>query len=139
MQPPSLPSRNRNRGPTAENAPLPRKRPGWPPTFTLALWAILSACGRPAWAGGIHADLAWSPRGVRVVEVPSDGAASQAGLLPDDRVLAIDGQPTEGLSAVQIHQLLTGEVGSFVELVVLRGEETLKLRVKRMPYGRTGE
>jgi len=76
---------------------------------------------------------------VRVVEVPSDGAASQAGLLPDDRVLAIDGQPTEGLSAVQIHQLLTGEVGSFVELVVLRGEETLKLRVKRMPYGRTGE
>ncbi|MFT3921212.1 MAG: PDZ domain-containing protein [Myxococcales bacterium] len=139
MQPSSLPSRNRNREPAEENASAPRKYSVWPAAFTLALWAILAACGRPNWAGGIHANLAWSPRGVRVIEVPPDGTAAEAGLLPDDRVLAIDGKPTAGLTQVQVHDLLTGEVGSYVDLVVLRGEETLKMRIKRMPYERAGE
>src|SRR4051812_40103965 len=119
MPPPSLPSRNRNRGLLEENAcqPANRRRP---PFFSgLALWAILAACGRPSWAGGIHANLAWSPRGVRVVEVPSEGPAYQAGLLPEDRLLSVDGKPVAGLSQAQVHDLLTGEVGSPVELVVL--------------------
>src|SRR3954452_7066599 len=117
MKPSSLPSRNRNRGQPGENAcPQPKQSPGTP-LLGLALWAILAACGRPNWAGGIHANLAWSPRGVRVIEVPSEGSAHQAGLLPEDRLLSIDGQPIAGLSQEQVHRLLTGEVGSYVNLV----------------------
>ena len=136
MQAPALPSRNRKRQQRGENAVLQRN-PQLRSRFSgLVLWAILAACGRPSWAGGIHANLAWSPRGVRVVEVPSEGPAHQAGLLPDDRLLSVDGRPVAGLSGGQVHELLTGEVGSQVELVVLRGEETLRLQVERTPYGR---
>src|SRR4051812_42171978 len=120
MQHSSLPSRNRNSGQPEENARLSRIRQLPLPFSGLVLWAILAACGRPSWAGGIHANLAWSPRGVRVVEVPSEGPAYQAGLLPDDRLLSVDGHPVAGLSQGQVHELLTGEVGSQVELVVLR-------------------
>lgn len=136
MQPPSLPSRNRKRRQPEENACRPAILSLRSPLSGLLLWAILAACGRPSWAGGIHANLAWSPRGVRVVEVPSEGPAYQAGLLPEDRLLSVDGHPVAGLSQAQVHELLTGEVGSQVNLVVLRGEETVKLRMQRTPYGR---
>jgi S1-C subfamily serine protease len=134
MQPPSLPSRNRNRGQPEENACLLRNPPRKTPLVGLALWAILAACGRPTWAGGIHANLAWSPRGVRVVEVPDGGAAFQAGLQPEDRLVLVDGRPVAGLSGAQVHELLMGEVGTHVELVVLRDEQPVKLRVERVPY-----
>jgi carboxyl-terminal processing protease len=66
--------------------------------------------------------------------VPSERSAHQAGLLPEDRLLSVDGQPIAGLSQEQVHRLLTGEVGSYVNLVVLRGEQTERLRIQRMPY-----
>jgi C-terminal processing protease CtpA/Prc len=100
----------------------------------LALWAILASCGQSAWTGGIYAYLAWSPRGVRVLEVPSTGPGRDVPLRPDDRLLAIDGQPVAGMTQAEVHKRLRGEVGSWVRLTVLRGEETLEMRVQRVPY-----
>jgi len=102
----------------------------------VSLCAILAHCGPPAWTGGIHAQLAWSPRGVRVIAVPSDGSAAKAGLLPDDRLLSIDGRPVAGLTDVQVQERLAGEVGSFVTLTLLRDGSQIELKVERMPYER---
>lgn len=102
----------------------------------LSLCAFLAHCGPPAWTGGIHAQLAWSTRGVRVIAVPEDSAAAKAGLLPDDRIVAIDGKSIADLTDVQVHDRLKGEVGSFVTLSVLRGEMPIELRIERMPYER---
>jgi len=102
----------------------------------VALCAFLAHCGPPVWIGGIHAQLAWSPRGVRVLAVPAEGAAAEAGLLADDRLLAIDGKPIAGLNDKDVQQRLSGDVGTFVTLTVKRAESTLDLRVERVPYRR---
>jgi carboxyl-terminal processing protease len=71
---------------------------------------------------------------VRVVEVPVDSVADRAGLREGDRLIAVDGQPVEGLSSRSLRERLTGEVGSFVSLRVVRGEQELTLRIERAPY-----
>jgi membrane-associated protease RseP (regulator of RpoE activity) len=91
-------------------------------------------CGPSAWPGGIHAVLAASERGVRVVEVPPDSPAARAGLLADDVLLAVDGRPVTGMSARAIHELLTGEVGTTVVLQVERQSEKLEIPIERAPY-----
>jgi membrane-associated protease RseP (regulator of RpoE activity) len=102
-------------------------------------WLALMSCGPPAWRGGIHALLAWSPAGVRVVEVPSDSPAERAGLRGDDRLITIDGRPTEGMTSEQVQDRLSGEVGSTVTLEVLRGDKELELYITREPYAKPSE
>ncbi len=102
----------------------------------ISLCGFLAHCGPPAWAGGIHAQLAWSPRGVRVLEAPPEGAAAGAGLEPDDRIVAIDHKPIAHLTDQQVHERLSGDVGSFITLTVVRAESTLDLRIERVPYKR---
>jgi S1-C subfamily serine protease len=94
----------------------------------------LIACGPPAWAGGIHAVLGFSSRGLRVVELPAESPARRAGLREGDAIIAIDGRPVSGLSGKQIHDLLSGEVGSSVSLTVIRDDAEQKLSVPRAPY-----
>jgi carboxyl-terminal processing protease len=103
------------------------------------VWIALVGCGPPPWRGGIHALLAWSPSGVRVVEVPPDSPAARAGLLADDRVVTIDGRPTEGMTSEQVQDRLSGEVGSTVALEVLRGDKELELYVIREPYAKPSD
>jgi carboxyl-terminal processing protease len=100
---------------------------------------VVLSCGPPSWAGGIHAQLAWSHEAVRVVEVPTNGPAQRAGLLVDDRVISVDHKPVAGLSGDAVHKLLSGEVGSTVSLEVLRGAERLTLPIVREPYETKGD
>ncbi len=101
-----------------------------------SLWlavVLFVACGG-GWVGGIHARLAWSEaRGLRVTEVPS-GSASRAGLLANDRVIAIDGESVSGLTQAEVVERLRGPVGSRVRLDVLRGDEPLSFEIERAPY-----
>lgn len=102
------------------------RRIGW-------MLIVVSACGG-SWVGGIHARLGWSEaRGLRVVEVPSGGAA-RAGLLPNDRVVAIDGESVAGLTQAEVVERLRGPVGSRVRLDIVRGEEPMSLEIERAPY-----
>ncbi|HEX5656361.1 MAG TPA: PDZ domain-containing protein [Polyangiales bacterium] len=118
-----------------KSSPLPvLNRTRW-----CVLWIALIGCGPPAWRGGIHAYLAWSPSGVRVVEVPPDSPAGKGGLLAEDRVLTIDGRPTEGMTSEQVQDRLSGEVGSTVVLEVLRGDKELELYVTREPYAKPSD
>lgn len=104
-----------------------------------ALLAGSVACGPPVWKGGIHAQLAWSPHGVRVVEVPEEGPARRADLRPDDRILSVDGKALAGRDSDDVQRLLSGEVGSQARLEVLRDGQLLTLHVEREPYARARE
>ena len=68
-------------------------------------------------------------------QVPTESPARRAGLAEGDAIVSIDGQPIAGLTSQRIHELLSGEVGSPVELVVLRDGTQQTLRIERAPYG----
>jgi len=71
-----------------------------------------------------------------VVEVSLDSPARRAGLQAGDAIVSIDGTPVAGLAGQRIHELLAGEVGSPVELVVRRDGTLQTMRVARAPYGK---
>lgn len=98
----------------------------------LLLVAALCSCAPKR--GTIGAVLGQSTDGrLYVREVPPDLAAAKAGLKPDDQILLIDGKDVRMLSAKQIHQALVGEVGEKVKLTVLRGEQILRVTLRRTP------
>lgn len=100
----------------------------------LAVALLAAACGGGP-GGGIHARLGHSPEtGLRVVEVPADGPAARAGLERGDVIVAIDGEPVEGLTPAQIHRRLGGLVGSTVELRIDRAGRPMTLEVTRAAY-----
>ncbi len=99
----------------------------------LALLVIL-ACTPTA--GGIHARMGYSEEGgLRVVDVPP-GPADEAGLRPDDRITAIEGEPVRSLSMQELVQRLRGPVGSKVTLEVLRDGAFVQIEIERTPYER---
>jgi S1-C subfamily serine protease len=66
--------------------------------------------------------------GVEVVEVAPGSPAEQAGVLPEDLIVAVAGTPIAGVDDLQ--RLMVGElIGSAVELRVLRGGRDLTLRL----------
>jgi C-terminal processing protease CtpA/Prc len=93
----------------------------------LACWV---ACG--AQRGTIGAVLARQPSGeLEVREVPARLAASKAGLEPGDQVLLIDGMDVRAMSPEQVHRALSGDVGQPVKLTVVRGNDVVRLTIKR--------
>jgi membrane-associated protease RseP (regulator of RpoE activity) len=99
-----------------------------------ALAAALIGCGPPSWPGGIHAVMASSSRGLRVVQIPVGGPAANGGLQAGDTIIAIDGQPVADLPAAKLRALLSGEVGTTVLLRVERAGTLHELPLQRAPY-----
>ena len=65
---------------------------------------------------------------VEVVEVVEGSPAAEAGLRPEDLVLALAGHDVTGVDDVQ--RLLTGDlIGSRVEATVARGDRTLTVEL----------
>ncbi len=66
------------------------------------------------------------------ISSPLDGSpAWKAGVMADDRVVAIDGESTEGLTIDESIDLLTGQPNTKVVITVERGAETLKIEIER--------
>jgi len=67
-------------------------------------------------------------RGVEVTSVLAGGPAAQAGVRPEDIVVALDGQPVEAVTDLQ--RLLTGDrAGRTIEAQLVRGGEVLAVAV----------
>ncbi|MDQ2682811.1 MAG: S41 family peptidase [Chloroflexota bacterium] len=72
--------------------------------------------------------------GQPVVAYPIDGSpADKAGIRSGDVIVAVDGTETEGMSQVEIQDLLVGEEGEAVDLVIYRPntDETLEFNIVR--------
>jgi len=72
-----------------------------------------------------------------VVVAPIEGSpASLAGILPGDIIMAVDGEPTEGMSTSDARDVIRGPKGSTVDLTILRRHdgadaEVLEISVER--------
>ena len=72
--------------------------------------------------------------GLRIIEAPKGHAAANAGLKVDDRILAIDGEPTGELTMGQIVERLRGTPGTTVTVDYVRDGERYQTRILREPY-----
>ena len=104
----------------------------------LVRWAGLAAlvaavaCGPKK--GTIGAVLGQTPEGeLTIHDVPEGLAADKAGLKVGDKILTIDGKDVRALGPKGVHQALSGEVGEKVKLTVVRGEEIIRVTLKRTP------
>jgi carboxyl-terminal processing protease len=83
-------------------------------------WAFLKRSIAAEFGGiGIHYTMSDPTHRPRILHLFPDSAAGDAGLVPGDLMLEIDGVSTEGMSFEEIISRLPGEVGSTVRLSVL--------------------
>ncbi len=80
---------------------------------------------------GIGVEVIGTGEALRVVGVVPGGPAALAGLQVGDRILAVDGQPVEGLSLEQAIALVRGERGTAVRLLVDRDGTRREIEVVR--------
>lgn len=100
--------------------------------------ALLAAALAPAGCGGAQVGSIGAVLGrdnethaIYVRDVPDGLAAEKAGLLPGDEIVMIDGVYARDLDAKELRSRLRGEIGSTVELTVVRGNEVRQIRVRR--------
>ena len=76
--------------------------------------------------------LARQASGKLVVHAAPPGLGSErAGLRPGDEILLIDGIDVRSLTPAQLHHVLSGAPGQKVRLTVIRGDEILRVTVRR--------
>ena len=63
--------------------------------------------------------------------VPKGLAADQAGLKPGDELLLIDGVDVRSLTDRELHAALTGPVDSEVKLTLVRGDQVIRVTLRR--------
>jgi carboxyl-terminal processing protease len=77
--------------------------------------------------GGLGIEISVQNGILTIISPIEDTPAWQAGIKPGDKVVAVDGKSTKGLSLVEASQLMRGKKGSKTVLTVVReGEETPK-------------
>lgn len=108
-------------------------------SVTLLVVALATGCAGQNSVGSIGAVLGRDndTHALHVRDVPKGLAADEAGLLPGDEIVMIDGFYARDLGPKELHALLRGEVGSAIELTILRGEEVRRVVLRRTPL-RTG-
>jgi S1-C subfamily serine protease len=82
--------------------------------------------------GGIGANVADSPQGITFGAIYPGDPAERAGLRVGDRILRIDGEDADHMSAADVIQRLRGEIGTTVGVSVARGNgETADVFITR--------
>ncbi|MCC5821831.1 MAG: S41 family peptidase [Phycisphaerales bacterium] len=83
---------------------------------------------------GIGAEVGMRDGWFTIITPLDDSPAWRAGVMADDRVIAIDGESTEGLTVTTCIDKLMGEPGTDVTITVVRaGAETLDITITRQP------
>lgn len=103
-----------------------------------AAWLLLHALGCTPTTGSIGAVLGQARDGgqLTVREAPPGYPAAQTGIGPGDEVLLIDGRDVRAMSPEAIHLALEGEVGSTVNLTILRRGKIERIALRRAPLAR---
>jgi carboxyl-terminal processing protease len=80
---------------------------------------------------GIGAQITMQPGGLTVVSPMENSPALKAGLLPNDRIIEIDGIATRGMDVDKCVDMLQGRPGTVVKLLIDRAGEQKLLEVTR--------
>lgn len=80
---------------------------------------------------GITISIAEDGSGFEILKVDEGGPAEEAGMLPEDVIVLIEGQSTAGMTTAEARDLVRGKEGTQVNLSVRRGEETIEMSVTR--------
>ncbi len=80
---------------------------------------------------GITVAIREDKKGLDILKVEKDGPSAEAGLLPGDILIAVDGQDITALDINAAGDKIRGEVGTTVDITVLRGEEEKTFTVDR--------
>ncbi len=84
---------------------------------------------------GLGIELKAAEGNLLIVRVITASPAKLAGISAGDRILSVDGQPTQNFSTDQAANLLQGEAGSVVELTIVTPNQqprTLRIRRRRV-------
>lgn len=112
-----------------------------PRPISSALLALALACAAPACSGpavgsvGAVLGVDNESGAVHVRETREGAAADKAGLRPGDEIVMIDGVYVREMGAAAVRERLRGEVGTSVELTVVRGDEVLRVKLVRSALG----
>jgi S1-C subfamily serine protease len=103
--------------------------------FAARFLFALTATGCASNTGSIGAVLAQShPDGtVTLREAPPGLPAARAGMTEGDEILLIEGRDVRRMSPLSIHHMMEGDVGSCVQLTVLRRGKIERIAVERAP------
>ena|SRR5450432_799433 len=101
------------------------------PKLVACSLAVLAACAAPR--GTVGAVMGQDDQSGRLFlrDVPPGLAADKAGLKVGDELLFIDGLDVRAMNAHQIHDQLSGEVDAPVKLTLLRGDQVLRVTLRR--------
>ena len=69
--------------------------------------------------------------GFLIIDVTAGGPAEEAGLLVEDRIIAVEGQNVTGFTTTEVRDVVKGKEGTFVSMTVLRRGEEVTLSVER--------
>lgn len=109
------------------------------PARLALLIALGVGTGCAAKKGTIGAVLAQKEDGRLFLRYLPEGlAAERAGLQPDDEILLIDGRDVRAMSAEEVHVALSGEVGAPVKLTVVRGDDVIRVTLRRTEARKLG-
>jgi carboxyl-terminal processing protease len=86
---------------------------------------------------GVTVKMTQSPFTMLVEEVIPGSGAEAAGILPGDYIVAVDGVSVQTLQSDGAKAALSGDVGTTVNVTVLRGSEELTLTVTRCAFVET--
>lgn len=94
---------------------------------------FVAACAGGGFNGSIGVRARRDPESgvVLVTDVPAGLGGAKAGLLPGDRILAVDGVSVSQMSADAFRRAVRGPVGSRVRLTIQRGDSMTEVEVER--------
>ncbi|MBW2531719.1 MAG: PDZ domain-containing protein, partial [Deltaproteobacteria bacterium] len=99
--------------------------------------AVLAGCGPVAdrWTGSVDAVFKYSPgnRSTLIHEIRPGSYSEQAGLLPGDRLLTVDGEDVADADFPAVRGALRGPVGTMAVLRVQRGADIVEIAIERRP------
>jgi len=80
---------------------------------------------------GITIQLTEDDSGIDVIQVTDGGPAQEAGVLPGDVLIAVDGESILGLTTDEVKTKVVGDAGTFVSLTFRRAGREVTLEVER--------
>ena len=83
---------------------------------------------------GVTISTAVTENGIEILRLEENGGAKEAGLQPGDTIYKVDGKMVSELGIDEAKEMIAGEVGTTVEITVLRNGKTFDCTITRKKF-----